>query len=588
MPLDAILLSAVADELADRIVGSKIDKVQQPERDVLVFHLRGAQGPCRLLVSAGAGDARVHITEHRLENPSAPPMLCMLLRKHLTGARILGLKQPPAERLLDIELAATDMLGVQSEKHLIFEAIGRASNVILTDGENIIIDCMRRVGGELSDRRATLPGLIYRPPPAQDRKIDPESVTADVWQGMFDAGYSSKKEATVENWLLSAFSALSPLICRELSWRAYNDVCFRMGLIKDGGAGLKREFFDLVGKAKGKKLAPWSITGADGAYRDFSYTEIMQYEGVMDVRMEDSFSGMLDRFFTQKAQKERNRQRASATVKSVETAQSRIGRKIAAQKEELLATAGRDKKRQCGDLIMANLHDIKRGQSQLYAEDLFSGNGSIREIVLDPMKTPQQNAAKYYKDYTKAKNAEKHLSEQIKLGEDELRFLSAVLDEIALADGEQDLQDIRDELVLAGYIKAKKKDKEKRAASAPIRFVSTSGMQVLAGRSNIQNEKLTFQMAAKTDVWMHAQKIHGSHIIISCNGESPDAVTLQEAAAIAAYYSAARDGSKVPVDYTLVKRVKKMAGRHPGMVTYTDFKTITANPDGLIVGRLKR
>ena len=585
MPLDAICLAAVREELSGQITGLKIDKVQQPERDVLILSLRGFQEPKRLLLSAGSGDMRVHLTEHRFENPATPPMFCMLLRKHLTGARIVKVSQPPAERVLEFELEAPDAIGVLSGKRLIIELIGRLSNIILTDSDGIIVDCLRRVGGEISDKRSVLPGLIYRNPPVQEGRLDPMLTTDNVWQESFDA---QSEEKTTEKWLNSVFSAMSPLICKELSWRAYGDAHFRFDAIKDGGMALRREFFALMDYVREGRFEPWSVANEDSSPRDFSFTRIMQFETALETRREESFSAMLDSFYTRSAQLGRVRQRSSDMSRTMKNVHSRLVRKLAAQHVELEKTADRDFFRECGDIITANIHIMEKGQSVLTAADFYRDDGAMRDIALDPRKTPQQNAAKYYKSYTKGKNALRFLTEQIRLGESELEYIESVIEEIALAEGEADLSDIRRELEQTGYIKSRKQVKEKAKESAPMRFESSTGVQILAGRNNIQNDKLTLKSASKSDVWLHAQKIHGAHVIISCGGREPDEVTMSEAAVIAAYYSSARSGGKVPIDHTLVKFVKKPAGGRPGMVIYTDQKTRVAIPDEELVMRLRR
>jgi len=583
--LDAICLAAIRVELSRQITGMKIDKVQQPERDMIVLSLRGPGAPQRrLLISSGTGDARLHLTEYKFENPGSPPMFCMLLRKHLTGARVICITQPPSERVLKLTLQAPDAMGVISEKCIIVELIGRSSNIILTDSDGIIIGCLRHIGGELSDKRDVLPGLLYRPPPAQSGKLDPFGVTADKWQDMFKRAV----EKTADKWLLSGFSALSPLICRELSWRAYGETDFRIDMISDGGAALSREFFSLIEQAALERFEPWIVAGLDKTPRDFSYTCIKQYEDALNTQQYENFSALLDDFYTRTAQITRLKQRAAATSKTVKNAHDRLMRKLTLQKAELDKTVDRDRHRECGDIITANLHLINKGQSTLTALDFYSKDGGTREIALDPRKTPQQNAQKYYKDYTKAKNAERFLTEQIRLGENELEYLRSVIAEIDLADGARGLSEIRSELIQTGYIRPQKHSKEKTAESEPLRFESSTGMQILAGKNNAQNDKLTLKTAAKSDIWLHAQKSHGAHVIILCYAATPDETSLFEAATIAAYYSSARSGGKVPVDYTLVKQVKKQPGGRPGMVIYTDYKTIIATPDEELINRMKR
>ena len=487
------------------------------------------------------------------------------------------------------------------------ELMGRISNIVLTDSNGLIIDCLRRMGGELSDKRAVLPGLMYRPPAAQEGKLDPLRVRPDEWKGLF----REARGLSCDQWLLRHFRALSPLICREITWRAYGDVDFFIDSVKDGGEALSREFFALTGQATQSAFEAWMVIGPDSGLRDFSYTGIKQYEGAAEASRVESFSEMLDFFYTRSQQLKRMQQRASAMSKTVKTARDRIARKLAAQKDEIIKAADRDYLRECGDIITANLHRMKKGQIILKAVDFYAGihasNGetplddpqgegpqdevpeesAMREIKTDPLKTPQQNAAQYYKDYTKAKNAERYLTEQIKLGEDELAYLDSVLEEIARAESELDMADIRRELIVTGYLK-EKKIKEKLNESAPMRFESSSGISILAGRNNTQNDKLTLKTASRTDIWMHTQKIHGSHVIISCSDAQPDETSIHEAAAIAAYYSTSRSGGKVPVDYTLVRHVKKPPGGRPGMVIYTDYKTIIASADEELVNRLRK
>ncbi|MCL2408687.1 MAG: NFACT family protein [Oscillospiraceae bacterium] len=582
MPLDAICLSALKDELSGQITGAKIDKVQQPERDVIILAMRGVSGSHKLLISAGSNDARVHLTGHQFENPSSPPMFCMLLRKHLVSARIQRIAQPLVERILEIELQSPDAMGVFSEKRLILEFIGRSSNIILTDSDGIIIDCLRRLGGE-ENKRMVLPGLKYRRPPEQEGKINPFELTPDVWRTLFN----SADDVPADNWLLTQFSALSPLICRELSFRAYGEIDFRLNLAQDEGEALRREFFALIEQSKAGRFEPCVISDQDNTPKDFSFTRITQYEGALSVIGEPGFSAMLDSFYTRKAQTARVKQRASSTVKTIKNARDRLSRKLAMQHEELKKTADRDSFRECGDILTANFHLMEKGVSILKALDFYAEDAdTVREISIDPLKTPQQNAAKYYKAYTKAKTAEKYLTEQIAAGERELEYLESVLEEISLAEGERDLDEIRGELIETGYLKAQKQGKRKMSESKPMLFESSTGVQILAGRNNMQNDKLTLKAAVKTDTWLHTQKIHGSHVIIA--GVEPDETTLYEAAVIAAYYSSARQGGKVPVDYTQVRHVKKPPGGRPGMVIYTEFRTIIATPDEELVRRLRK
>ena len=585
MPFDAICISAVREELAEKIIGKKIDKIRQPERDMLIISLRGGQGGSNLLISAGVGDARVHLTDTRFENPPKPPMFCMLLRKHLLGAKVVDIVQPQSERVIIITLLAADSFGVYSEKKLTVELIGHSANIILTGSDGIIIDCLRRVGSVLTDKRCVLPGLFYKPPIPQEGKTDFLCLTNELWRRIYD---DSNAAGSVDKWLLSVFSGLSPLICRELSWRVFAQTDFQFSKISDNGESLKNDLFRLLDKARARDFEPFLIIGTDGVPLDFSFIPIKQYEsGGFTLRKETSFSKMLDIYYTQTALIRHANQRNSATRKLIKNARDKITRKLVLQNEQLNKTSDREYLRECGDIIKANLHLMTRGQSLLEADDFYADPGVIRKIKLDPTKTPQQNAAKYYKDYAKAKNSIIHLTEQIQIGERERVYLESVLEALAMAESESDLQEIRDELMKTGYIKVRKQLKGKQHKTAHMRFVSSGGFTIYAGKNNIQNEGLTFKTASRTDIWLHTQKIHGSHVVIVCNGALPDETTLYEAAMIAVYYSAARSSGKTAVDYTLIKNVKKQPGGRPGMVYYTDYKTIIAEPDEEVVNRIR-
>ncbi|SHH93026.1 Predicted component of the ribosome quality control (RQC) complex, YloA/Tae2 family, contains fibronectin-binding (FbpA) and DUF814 domains [Sporobacter termitidis DSM 10068] len=585
MPLDAIFLTALRNELDERLRGMKIDKIQQPEQDQIVLALRGYGASPRLLISAGTGDARLHLTAASFENPMSPPMFCMLLRKHLTGAKIKSITQPPLERSADIALDCVDALGEPCEKHLILELMGRYSNIILTDRDMLIIDCLRRVDATMSEKRQVLPGLYYRLPPIQD-KSDPLAVTPESFDTLLA---SAPGDRAADKWLVDSFTGLSPLICRELVFRACGETDRRVAALRAAdGAALRRAFLVLTDDVLAGRFAPVMLLDGEGKPSDFSYTAISQYGAALRQETAESFSALLDAFYTRRFTMERMRQRSQSLTKSIKNACDRVQRKLISQREELRQTAGRERLRELGDILTAQLHLLKKGMAVFRTTDFYADDGHEIDIRLDPLKTPQQNAAKYYKDYTKARNAETILTEQIALGEKELEYLKSVLEEIGRAESERDLAEIRQELAQTGYVRVQKTGKKDKTPEAvPMRFASTSGLTIRAGRNNIQNETLTHRLAYKTDVWLHAQKIPGSHVIVSANGQEPDEAALGEAAAIAAFFSQARESSKVPVDCTLVKYVKKIPGGRPGMVTYTDYRTIIASPDEELVKRLQ-
>lgn len=573
MPLDAVTVSALAKELNERIEGGRIDKVQQPERDMLLLSLRAKGENLRLVIAAGTGNARAGITRGSFENPAEPPMFCMLMRKHLVGARILSVTQPEYERLLIFTLDTHDELGVQSEKKLAVELIGRSANAVLIGADGRIIDCMRRMDFAGDALRRMLPGMIYRLPPKQEKPVffalDPEQRRALI--------ASADKTVPVDKWLMDSFSALSPLICRELAYRCNNDY-----------VNLPDACDALCEAVAAGELAPWLIS-IDGKPKDFSFMAISQYGHAAQLERYDSFSEMLDAFYTRRDRAEQQRRRSHDLTKTVRTLRDRQQRKLAAQHEELRRTEGREDIRHQAELVTANIYRLRRGDRSLDCEDYYDPACPVVHIELDPLKTPQQNAAALYKEYNKLKAAEQHLTVLTREGERQLDYLNSVLDELERAETDRDLSDIRRELTETGYIRARKGGKAERVKpQSPMKFVSDDGLEILAGRSNAQNDELTLKLARRTDYWLHTQRVHGSHVIIRCEGEEPPPRTLEQAAGIAAYYSQARGAGKVQVDYTMVRNVRKPSGALPGKVIYTDHKTMLAESDGALAERLKR
>lgn len=585
MPLDALCLMPLAEEIRKAAEGARIDKIQQPGKNELIFSIRGPSGAKRLFISIASGRARAHFTELSFENPQTPPMFCMLLRKHLTGARISSVTQPPMERMLVFELESYDELGVEAKKCLYIELITGSANVVLTNGDGLIIDCLRRVeGDDKGEKRRLLPGLFYKMPPPTDKR----NLLLLTEEEVFSLWREANPGKTVDGWLLESFSGLSPLVCRELSQQFLGDIGLLIGELSAGEReAFPKKLCDFVSGIKAGNLKPHMLSDSGKPF-DFSCMPITQYGNRMELCVFGSFSEMLDAFYSRRESEESARQRTQELVRTVKTLRDRRAKKLANQKEELKATLGRERLREIGDILMANLHNLKKGMSSVRLPDFYSEDNGEIEIRLDPLLTPQQNAAKYYKEYTKKKNAERHLTEQIEIGEAELVYLESVLDELSRATSERDVAEIRQELQRMGYIRAKSgRKKEKEVKSKPLRFVSSSGFQIFVGKNNTQNDELTFKTAGRFDLWLHTQKIHGSHVVVSSGGREVDDRTLEEAAVLAAYFSQASGGQKVPVDYTLVKNVKKPPHAKPGMAIYTDYRTIFVTPDEKLVQKLK-
>ena len=541
MALDAICLTAVLEELRKVLEGGRIDKVYQPSRDEIVLAVRGAGANVKLLLSASPNGPRLHLTKEVRENPAQPPMFCMLLRKHLTGARFLRLEQPELERIVLLRLESTDELGDKVLRTLVLEAMGRRANLILLDGEDRIIDCVRRVEGDVATgQRGVMPGLFYRLPAPRP--------------------------------------GLPPLLERELDFRS-NGV--------SRGESLAEKLERLKEAVGPEGYVPYGLVREDKLV-DFTFLPILQYGPDTGLRRYESFSKLLDDFYASCATAEKVGQRGADLQKAVSRVRDRVARRVAQQELEREATKDRERKRELGDILTSNLYALSKGMGTVRLTDYYDPEGREVDIPLDPLLTPQQNAAKYYKEYNKAKTAEVVLGEQIEKGRRELEYLDSVLEAIVLAEGERDLAEIRQELTDTGYLRrGAKAAKRMKVAAKPMEFRSTAGLRISVGKNNTQNDLLTAKQAGKGDLWLHTQKIHGSHVILWTEGRTPDAGSIEEAAKLAAWFSQARDGKKVPVDYTPVKYVKKPAGAKPGMVVYTTYQTAYVDPDGELAKRLR-
>ncbi len=584
MALDAVFLTALCAELNKQVSGAKIDKVQMPERDQILLSIRSRQGNNRLLLSAGTGTARVHITAQKFEQPAEPPMFCMLLRKHLCGTVIESVEQPNRDRLLVFSIGGYDEMGDPVHKKLIVEMMGQASNLLLVGEDGRIIDCMRRISSVDGIHRNLLPGMFYELPPAQ-KKPDFFSVPA----AERDAMWMQAEGISADKWVTSTFAGISPLIARELAYRAYGETSPSV----DGMTVEERERFRDIMDVFAQTVTYGEFTPVmlteDGRMKDFSFQPIKQYGVAMEQHTAEGFSILLDSFYAARDKAESMRRKSKDLQKKIKTTRDRSERTLLARRTELKKSEDRDTFRQYGDIIMSNIWRVNKGDKVLEAENFYLEDCPTVKIKLDPLKSPQQNAAKYYKDYNKAKTAQEHLEALIAKNETELEYLGSVLDLIARADSERDLADLRRELTETGYLRKQKANaKDRSKPQGPMSFVSTNGYEILVGRSNAQNDELTLKTARRSDVWLHTQKIHGSHVIIRTEDTVPDDETLYEAACLAAYHSQARDGGKVPVDYCLAKFVKKPRGSMPGMVIYTDYKTIAADSSDAIIQKLKK
>ena len=568
MAFDAFFLRAVLREIEPSAIGSRVEKIHQPTRDTVVVLLKTSAGRQKLLFAISPTAPRLHFTEQNMENPAQPPMFCMLLRKHLSGGRLTKIEQLPMERWAKFSFDCMDEMGDPTEKALIAELMGRTCNLYLVDKDGRILDCLRRVGLDTASGRPALPGLYYQYPQPMG-KADPSAVTEEEICHILQTPGADQ----LHQRLMDAFGGLSPLVCREAALYALGETDARLeGESPASVAKRVWEFFDKYLQTP----VPCVYTAPDGTPKQYAFCPIRQYG---EYRERESFSALLDGFYSQKDRREAMAQKSQAVRKTVQNLCQRIQRKLAIQEKELQETYDRERLRQLGDILTANIHKMEKGMTKVQVEDFYDENMALIEVPISPLLSPQQNAAKYYKDYSKRKNAEKELTRQIELGETELSYLQSVLHELNRAETDRELEEIRQELQEGGYLRADGGKKQMRQGKLPpLRFESTDGYPIYVGRNNKQNEELTFRFARKDDLWLHAQKVHGSHVIIGCAGRTPPDDTITQAAQLAAHYAETAGGQNIPVDVNPVGRIKRIPGGKPGMVIYHSHRTVVVNP----------
>ena len=567
MAFDAFYMHCVLDEIR-ALRELRVEKIHQPSRDTVLLHLRHGEGRTKLLIAANPAAPRLHLTAANPENPPEPPMFCMLLRKHLSGARLVEVKQLPMERCASFVFDCIDELGDRVNKTLVAELMGRTCNLYLLAPDGRILDCLRRIGLDETAKRPALPGMYYQNPEPVE-KLDPLALGKEDYVNLL-AGAGAD---LLSQRLMDTLGGLSPLICREAALFAAGDVDARIDSIDIANAAEK---LDLFFREQLQHPRASYTTDAACTPRQCAFCPIRQYG---DFREAEGFSALLDMFYTVRDRNDAMRQKSGAVRKTVQNLCTRLKRKIAIQEKELEETYGRERLRQLGDIVTANIHKIVKGRTVLQAEDFYDEEMKVIDIPISPILSPQQNAAKFYKDYTRMKNAEKELTRQLSLGREELNYLQSVLEELNRASTDGELEEIRQELQAGGYLRAETgKKKMKQAKTAPLRFESTDGFPIYVGKNNRQNEELTFRLARKDDLWLHAQKVHGSHVIIACAGRPVPDDTVTQAAQLAAHYAESAGGQNIPVDVMPVKQVKKPPNAKPGMVIYHSYRTVIVNP----------
>ena len=567
MALDAAFLKLVANELNERILGAKVDKVYQPERDEFVFVMRTYGDTLRLRISASSANPAVYITAHSKDNPKQAPMLCMYLRKLFTGGKFIGAETPEAERVITLSFECTDEMGYKVVRKIIVEIMGRNSNVVFTDSEGKILEAAKHIGGDINSKRIIIAGMSYTLPPNQG-KISPYKVTLEDIKNSISL--SSEPLCDV---LLHFIAGFSPIVCRELAFRASGDERTLANNAKPEAVFEKLgDMLNLLDKGGELSVVSHKISGDK---IDFSFFAPNFYGNSVEIKRYDTPSELLDAFYYERDRAERIKQRTLELSRLVSRSIERIVRRNAAQRSELLDCDNADELRLRGELITANIYRIPNNSSFVVVENFYDNNNEIK-IPLDNSLTPQRNAQKYFKEYRKSITRKNKLTEQLQKGEEELEWLQSVALEIEFADGEEDIARIRQELASEGYVRAqqtqKTKDVEKEFSFEST--VTSDGFKVYFGRNNLQNDRLTMRFASNNDIWFHVRENFGSHVVLKTEGKEPTEIAVYEAACIAVQQSKAASGTKVSVDYTQIRNVWKPKGARPGKVLYQNFKTI--------------
>ncbi len=575
MAFDACMMRCVINEIVSCADSAKIEKVLQPQNDEidLLIHIGGKTR--RLIFNVGPNAPRLQLSDASKENPLKAPMLCMLLRKHIGGARIVGVDQPHFDRIAVFTLSAYDEMGFPTEKRLICEIMGKYANLILTDKDFKIITALKLIDFSASTVRQVLPGLTYTYPEIQD-KLSPLVIDKATFMQRL-AEFT--RERTLEKFITSTYSGIATQIAHELVYRL-------MGRCDVPTFEVNPDrFFEVFSEWQNRLInhiyTPTMVIGDDGSPLDYSYMDITYREGVGKKLTFDSFSAMLDSYFAEKDRTERIRQRAHDLIVLLNNARARTERKLSIQREALLESENASIYKRHADLITSNIYLIKRGDKVLRCVDYYDENTPTVEIPLDTRISPQGNAQRLYKLYKKALKAKEILTEQIAIWERELIYLDSVRAFLDRAECEDDLNELREELYRSGYSSRLREYKpRKNSKLKPLEYTTSGGYRLYIGRNNIQNEYITFKLARGNDIWFHAKDAPGSHVVLITNGDEPSEDDYTEAASIAGYYSSMSKSPLVAVDYTRVKNVRKVAGAKPGFVIYKTNYTAYVKPKG--------
>lgn len=571
MSLDGGLLRHLRDELKREILGCRINKIYQPAKYEISLLLRGRDSMHRLVISASAESPRINLTERSTDNPNEPPAFCMLLRKKISSAKIVGIEQKFLERALCINLETKDEMGYDTSYKLIVEIMGKHSNIILVNSEDKIVDSIKRVTPSMSSKRTVLPGLLYADPPSQDKICILDTGKEEIVKKIF----SFAPEKTLLSAIQSSVQGISKTTCEKVIER--EGLSSDMKLCSLGPVGQEKVvkavafISDIIKNTSGR---PYLVKSKDGR-TDISFVK-SERESCKEY---DTFSRLVDDYYIEKSTNDRINSRAGTLVKFIEKLISSRKRKVSEQKKELIECSEKEKYKIFGDLLISNLYKIRKGMTSIELINFFSKNHESINIKLDVRLDGSQNVQKYYKKYKKLKTAEVILKEQIESAESDVVYLENALDSLERSESETEINEINRELCEQGYIKNKKKIKGK--AISFIESISPGGYKILIGRNCKQNEELTYKIAKKKDWWFHVKDLPGSHTIMLMGEEEPQIQDIVFAASICAGHSKAKFSSNVAVDYTSVSNVKKPKNYKPGMAIYKNYKTVYVSPNNM-------
>lgn len=569
MSFDGIFTYGITNELKTTIESGRISKIYQPYKNELIFQIRANGKNQKLLLSAHPSYARIHLTDGTYDNPSEPPMFCMLLRKYLEGSIIEDISQVGLDRVIVFTIKSRNEIGDISYKQLYIEIMGRHSNIILVDRDKqTILDSIKHISPAVNRHRTILPGHSYVSPPAQE-KINPFTVDEDHFLKKID--FNSGK---LSEQIVNKFEGISPILAKEIVYRA--------GLANR--KTLPASFLSVIRDVQDHAFQPQIIKY--GTKDLFYILTLSHLEG--ESQYFSTISELLDRYYYGKAERDRVKQQGNDLERFITNELNKNRKKIKKLEATLTDAEKADKYQIRGELITANLYAIRRGQKQVDVINYYTEDNETMLIELDPQKSPSENAQSYFSKYQKAKKSVAVVKEQIEKANEEVIYFETLFQQIESASP-RDLQEIREELTEEGYLRARgKKGTKKNKPQKPVieQYMATDGTEILVGKNNKQNEFLTNRLAARDDVWLHTKDIPGSHVVI--RSKTPSEETILEAANLAAYFSKAKSSSSVPVDFTLIRHVKKPSGAKPGYVIYDNQQTVYVTPDEELVIRMKK